>query len=53
MTTQTKIEWCDFTVNFWEGCQKVGPEDFYEWFNYERELSSADAHTAIFETVDF
>lgn len=25
MTTQTKIEWADFTVNFWEGCQKVGP----------------------------
>ncbi len=25
MTHQTKIEWCDFTVNFWEGCQKVGP----------------------------
>lgn len=25
MTNQTKIEWCDFTVNFWEGCQKVGP----------------------------
>lgn len=25
MTAQTKIEWTDFTVNFWEGCQKVGP----------------------------
>jgi len=25
MTQQTNIEWCDFTVNFWEGCQKVGP----------------------------
>lgn len=25
MTNQTNIEWCDFTVNFWEGCQKVGP----------------------------
>ena len=25
MTQQTKIEWTDFTVNFWEGCQKVGP----------------------------
>lgn len=25
MTTPTKIEWTDFTVNFWEGCQKVGP----------------------------
>jgi protein gp37 len=25
MSNQTKIEWCDFTVNFWEGCQKVGP----------------------------
>lgn len=25
MTDQTKIEWTDFTVNFWEGCQKVGP----------------------------
>lgn len=24
MTNQTKIEWTDFTVNFWEGCQKVG-----------------------------
>jgi protein gp37 len=22
---KTKIEWTDFTVNFWEGCQKVGP----------------------------
>lgn len=22
---QTKIEWTDYTVNFWEGCQKVGP----------------------------
>jgi len=25
MTQQTKIEWTDYTVNFWEGCQKVGP----------------------------
>jgi len=25
MTQQTKIEWADCTVNFWEGCQKVGP----------------------------
>ncbi|WP_065321738.1 phage Gp37/Gp68 family protein [Tritonibacter mobilis] len=25
MTDLTKIEWTDFTVNFWEGCQKVGP----------------------------
>ena len=25
MVDQTKIEWTDFTVNFWEGCQKVGP----------------------------
>lgn len=25
MINQTKIEWTDFTVNFWEGCQKVGP----------------------------
>lgn len=25
MTQQTKIELTDFTVNFWEGCQKVGP----------------------------
>lgn len=25
MADQTKIEWTDFTVNFWEGCQKVGP----------------------------
>lgn len=25
MMQQTKIEWTDFTVNFWEGCQKVGP----------------------------
>lgn len=25
MTMETKIEWTDFTVNFWEGCQKVGP----------------------------
>ncbi len=22
---KTKFEWTDFTVNFWEGCQKVGP----------------------------
>lgn len=25
MIDQTKIEWTDFTVNFWEGCQQVGP----------------------------
>ncbi|WP_197919346.1 phage Gp37/Gp68 family protein [Thiosulfatihalobacter marinus] len=25
MAKTTKIEWTDFTVNFWEGCQKVGP----------------------------
>ena len=25
MTNQTNIEWTDYTVNFWEGCQKVGP----------------------------
>lgn len=25
MIDQTKIEWTDFTVNAWEGCQKVGP----------------------------
>ena len=25
MADMTKIEWTDFTVNFWEGCQKVGP----------------------------
>lgn len=25
MPIQTKIEWTDLTVNFWEGCQKVGP----------------------------
>jgi protein gp37 len=25
MFDQSKIEWTDFTVNFWEGCQKVGP----------------------------
>ncbi|MEP5729599.1 MAG: phage Gp37/Gp68 family protein [Sulfitobacter sp.] len=25
MMDQTKIEWTDFTVNAWEGCQKVGP----------------------------
>lgn len=23
MSQQTKIEWCDSTVNFWEGCTKV------------------------------
>lgn len=23
--SETQIEWTDFTVNFWEGCQKVGP----------------------------
>ena len=22
---QTEIQWTDYTVNFWEGCQKVGP----------------------------
>jgi protein gp37 len=25
MTNQTKIEWCDYTINLVEGCQKVGP----------------------------
>lgn len=25
MGANTKIEWCDHTVNFWLGCQKVGP----------------------------
>lgn len=25
MTKTTKIQWTDYTVNFWEGCQKVGP----------------------------
>lgn len=25
MTKTTEISWTDFTVNFWEGCQKVGP----------------------------
>lgn len=25
MTQKTTIIWTDFTVNFWEGCQKVGP----------------------------
>lgn len=25
MADQTNIEWTDYTVNFWEGCQKVGP----------------------------
>lgn len=25
MTKTTNIQWTDFTVNFWEGCQKVGP----------------------------
>lgn len=30
-----------------------GPADFFEWFNRESDLSPAQAHTAIFETVDF
>lgn len=25
MVFETTIEWADFTVSFWEGCQKVGP----------------------------
>lgn len=25
MSANTKIEWCDHTQNFWEGCQKAGP----------------------------
>lgn len=25
MLSQTAIEWTHYTVNFWEGCQKVGP----------------------------
>jgi protein gp37 len=25
MSEQTKIEWCDSTVNFWSGCTKVSP----------------------------
>ena len=25
MGDSTNIEWCDATVNFWEGCTKVGP----------------------------
>lgn len=25
MSATTAIEWCDATVNFWEGCTKVGP----------------------------
>ncbi len=25
MCAQTKIEWTDYTLNWWEGCQKVGP----------------------------
>lgn len=25
MSTKTKIEWCDSTVNFWSGCTKVSP----------------------------
>lgn len=25
MADTTKIEWTDYTVNFWEGCQKFGP----------------------------
>ena len=25
MSEQTKIAWCDSTVNFWSGCTKVSP----------------------------
>ncbi len=25
MSETTEIAWCDSTVNFWEGCTKVGP----------------------------
>lgn len=25
MSANSKIEWCDHTQNFWEGCQKAGP----------------------------
>lgn len=25
MTINTKIEWCDHTINFWWGCEKVSP----------------------------
>lgn len=25
MSEQTKIQWCDSTINFWRGCTKVSP----------------------------
>lgn len=27
MSEKTKIDWCDSTINFWSGCEKVSPED--------------------------
>ena len=30
-----------------------GPSDFYDWFNGEREMTPAQVHTAVFETLNF
>ena len=30
-----------------------GPSDFYEWFNGECEMTPAQIHAAVFETVNF
>ncbi|WP_406646944.1 hypothetical protein QEZ52_00495 [Aliisedimentitalea scapharcae] len=44
MLDQTKIEWCDYTVNAWEGCQKVGKKaagrflDGREWNQFPEEI---------------
>lgn len=30
-----------------------GPCDFFDWFNHEREMTPAEVHGAVFDTVDF